>query len=240
MCQNDPIDQVPAPALSRRGMLRLSALSGAAALGAGLGLPAPAHAEPWEQEPITNPDQALAALVAGNRRFVAASMSRAQPGLVCPADRRPPKQKPFAAILSCADSRVPVELLFDQGFGKLFVCRAAGNIATAELIASLEYGAEVLGTFVIMVLGHEDCGAVDSAMTTATVPGQISSLYPYIYPAVARSGGNLMRAIEMNVADQVTLLRNASTVLKPRVADGRLKIVGAVCSLCDGAVRPVL
>ena len=240
MCQHTDPELAPPPAgrtLDRRGMLRLAALSGAAALGAGVALPAGAVAAPWEQEPITNPDQALAALRAGNQRFVRAGMSSPQRGLVCPADRRPPKQKPFAAILSCADSRVPVELLFDQGFGNLFVCRAAGNIATSELIASLEYGVAELGTFVVMVLGHEDCGAVEATMATANAPGQISSLYPYIYPAVARSGGDLVRAIELNVADQVTLLRNASTALKPRAADGRLKIVGAVCSLCDGAVR---
>ncbi len=242
MCQHtDPhLASPPAePALSRRGMLRLAALSGAAALGTGLVQPAPAEAEPWEQEPIDTPDKALAALAAGNRRFVAAGMSSRQRGLVCPADARPPRQRPFAAILSCADSRVPVELLFDEGFGRLFVCRAAGNIATSELIASLEYGVEVLGTLAVMVLGHDDCGAVESAMANANAPGQISSLYPFIYPAVARAGGNLARAIELNVADQVALLRNASTVLKPRVADGRLKIVGAVCSLCTGAVRPL-
>src|SRR6202040_334390 len=81
------------------------------------------------------------------------------------------KQEPFAAVLSCADSRVPVELVFDQSIGHVFVARVAGNVVTAELIATLEYGAAVLGTKAIMVLGHEGCGAVKAAIAGKAVPG---------------------------------------------------------------------
>lgn len=223
------------PTLSRRGMLRLSALSGAAALGAGLALPAPAEAA-WEQEPIDTPDKALDALKKGNDRFVERGMTTPQRGLACPADGSPPKQQPFAAILSCADSRVPVELLFDQGFGNLFVCRSAGNITTAELIGSLEYGVLEVGVKAVVVLGHNDCGAVDAAMKATDAPGQITSLYPHIYPAVARSGNDLSRAVEENVREQVMLLRRASTIIRQR-EPRTVKVVGATYDLCRGAVR---
>jgi carbonic anhydrase len=108
------------------------------------------------------------------------------------------KQEPFASGLSCADSRVPVELVFDQSIGHVFVNRVAGNIATTEIIASVEYGAVVLGTKVIMVLGHGNCGAVKATIEGKAVPGQISSLYRYIRPAVNAAGANLQAATEAN------------------------------------------
>src|SRR5437764_14083689 len=98
---------------------------------------------------------------------------------------------PFAAVLSSADSRVPVELLFDQTIGHLFVCRVAGNIATADLIASLEYGVAVLGTKAIMLLGHANSGARDATNKAKPVPGQLSTLYRSIRPAVEQAGTNL-------------------------------------------------
>src|SRR5947207_15414655 len=86
-------------------------------------------------------------------------------------------QAPFASVLSCADSRVPVELVFDQTIGHLFVCRVAGNIATAALIASLEYGRAELGSQAIMVLGHGNCGAVDATIKAKAAPGRVTTLY---------------------------------------------------------------
>ena len=100
------------------------------------------------------------------------------------------KQEPFAAVLSCADSRVPVELVFDQTIGHIFVTRVAGNVITPEIIASLEYGAAVLGTKVILVMGHSNCGAVKAAIQGKAVPGQISALFPHIQPG-HRSSGDL-------------------------------------------------
>ena len=92
-------------------------------------------------------------------------------------------------MLSCADSRVPVEMVFDQTIGHIFVARVAGNMATPEIIASLEFGAVVLGTKVIMVLGHASCGAVKAAIQGKPVPGQISALFPPLQPAVVRVAG---------------------------------------------------
>jgi carbonic anhydrase len=93
---------------------------------------------------------------------------------------------------------VPVELIFDQTIGHIFVTRVAGNIVTPEIIASLEYGVAVLGVRAILVLGHSSCGAVKAAMKADSVPGQISSLYPGLRPAVEQSSGSVDKAIEMN------------------------------------------
>jgi hypothetical protein len=98
------------------------------------------------------------------------------------------KQEPFATVLSCADSRVPVELIFDQSIGHIFVVRVAGNIVTAEIIASMEYGAAVLGARVVLVLGHAGCGAVKAGLSAKEVPGQISALYSRLQPAVDQAG----------------------------------------------------
>ena len=123
----------------------------------------------------------------GNKRFTQQQMTSFDDDLKLLKAKTAEAQAPFAALLSCADSRVPVELVFDQTIGKLFVCRVAGNIATADLIASLEYGAAVLGTKAIMVLGHGNCGAVDATIKAQAVPGQISTLYRSIQPG-GRSG----------------------------------------------------
>lgn len=235
MRQITPAPRPVEPTLSRRGMLRLSALSGAAALGAGLVVPAPVEAEPWEQEPIDTPQKAIDALKRGNARFVERGMTTPQRNLRC-TPIGPPTQTPFAAILSCADSRVPVELLFDQGFGNLFVCRSAGNITTAELIGSLEYGVAQVEVKAVVVLGHNDCGAVRATMEAKDAPGQITSLYPHIYPAVARSDGSLGSAVEENVKEQVMLLRRASTVIRQREPRS-VQVVGATYDLCGGQVR---
>jgi carbonic anhydrase len=145
-------------------------------------------------------------------------------------------QAPFAGLLSCADSRVPVELIFDQTIGKLFVTRVAGNIATADLIASLEYGAAVLGTKAIMVLGHSNCGAVKATIDGKAVPGQISTLYRSIRPAVDQAGPNLEAAIKANAKIQAGLLRSSSPVLAELIGKGQLKIVAAYYDLATGAV----
>ena len=121
------------------------------------------------------PDQALEKLVAGNDRFVNQKRTKRnqdQNRLTEVAQG----QEPFAAILGCADSRVPAEIIFDQGLGDLFVCRVAGNIAPPEEIGSLEFGTLVLGAKVLMVMGHERCGAVKAAIKGGELPGQIGSL----------------------------------------------------------------
>ena len=142
-------------------------------------------------------------------------------------------------MLVSADSRVPVELIFDQTIGHLFVNRVAGNIATTEIIASLEYGVAVLGTKTIMVLGHGSCGAVDAAIANKPVPGQISALYRSLRPAVVAGGGDLAACIVDNAKIQAALLREASTVLAEAIAKGNLSVVAGVYDLASGKVTMV-
>jgi carbonic anhydrase len=146
------------------------------------------------------------------------------------------KQEPFAAVLACADSRVPVELVFDQTIGHVFVTRVAGNIVTPEIIASLEYGVAVLGVKVLVVLGHTNCGAVKAAMKADAVPGQISTLYPPLRRAVEQSGGSLEQAITANAKHQAELLRTSSTVIRDAVKAEKLKVHAGVYDLGSGKV----
>jgi carbonic anhydrase len=182
------------------------------------------------------PDAALQAMMDGNKRFTQGQMTSFNDDLKMLKEKTAEGQAPFAAVLSCADSRVPVELVFDQTIGHLFVCRVAGNIATADLIASLEYGAAVLGTKAIMVLGHANCGAVDATIKAKAVPGQISTLYRSIRPAVDQAGPNLEAAIRANAKIQAGLLGSSSPVLAEAVKNGQLKIVAAYYDLASGGV----
>src|SRR5438132_3318120 len=116
-----------------------------------------------------SPDAALAQLMDGNARFVSGGLTSFDEDLAILKQKTVAKQEPFAAVLSCADSRVPVELVFDQSIGHVFVTRVAGNIVTSAIIASLEYGVAVLGTKAIMVLGHANCGAVKASIETKAV-----------------------------------------------------------------------
>jgi carbonic anhydrase len=200
-------------------------------LGAGLAAPRVAMA----QSTLT-PEAALKELMDGNRRFTERRMTFYQEDLAMLKQNTAEKQEPFASVLSCADSRVPVELLFDQSIGHVFVNRVAGNIATSEIIASIEYGAAVLGTKVIMVLGHGECGAVKASIAAKPVPGQISALYRYIRPAVDLSGGNLDAAIKANAKIQAALLRESSPVIAGLMKEGQLNVVAAHYDIVSGKV----
>jgi carbonic anhydrase len=182
------------------------------------------------------PDQALQELIAGNQRFAANQLTSVDHDLAILKERTVDKQEPFAGVLSCADSRVPAELIFDQTIGHIFVTRVAGNLVTPPIIASLEYGVAVLGIRALLVLGHTGCGAVKAAMKADTVPGQISSLYQYLRPAVRQSGGNLNKAIEVNARYQASLLRNSSTVIRDAVKAETLKVAAGVYDLATGKV----
>ncbi len=182
------------------------------------------------------PDAALERLLAGNRRFVAGRLESVQEDLDILKQNNVAKQEPFAAVLSCADSRVPVELAFDQSIGHLFVARVAGNICTPEIIASLEYGAAVLGTAVIVVLGHSGCGAVKATISAKPVPGQISALYAPIRRAVEVAGQDPEAAIKANARIQADLLRTASPVVADLTRQYRLKVVAAYYDIGSGAV----
>jgi carbonic anhydrase len=221
-------------ATSRRRFLRMGVTGAAAGLVASsLELTLPTQAR--GQSTLT-PDAALAELMDGNKRFTAGRMTHHEQDLAILREHTVDKQEPFAAILSCADSRVPVELVFDQSLGHIFVTRVAGNIVTPEIIASLEYGAAVLGTKVILVMGHAGCGAVKATIQGKDVPGQISALFPHIQPAVDQAGPNLEAATKANAKIQAALLREASPVIAGLVKDARLKVVSGYYDLGTGAV----
>jgi carbonic anhydrase len=189
------------------------------------------------QRPET-PERAMSLLVEGNQRFVAHNLVSFQEDLEILRADSEEHQEPFAAVLSCADSRVPVELLFDQSIGHLFVVRVAGNVATPDTIASLEYGAAVLGVKVIVALGHTNCGAVKATMAGKAVPGQISTLYQYIHPAVV-GASDLTAAARQNATLQANVLRETSPVLAEAVKDKKLAIQAAIYDVGNGKVTMI-
>jgi carbonic anhydrase len=184
-------------------------------------------------------DAALAELKAGNQRHIHNQYRHPHEGL----GRRESLvkgQQPHAVVLSCADSRVPPEIVFDQGLGDLFTVRVAGNIADDVVIGSIEYAAEHLHTPLVVVLGHESCGAVTAATEKGPAPGHLPALVDAIQPAVekARSepGDLLANAVRENVVQVVGKLRSSSPILGEMVSKGELRVVGAVYSLHSGEV----
>src|SRR5438552_5933688 len=150
-------------------------------------------------------------------------------------------QHPFAIIVSCSDSRVPPEIVFDQGLGDLFVIRVAGNVIDDHSLGSIEYAVDHLAVRLIVVLGHQRCGAVKAAKDTIAAkteaPGHIQSLVTAIQPAVeATAKGDLKTTVEANVRNVTQALRSSTPILKPKVDSGELKVVGAYYSLDTGAV----
>jgi carbonic anhydrase len=208
------------------------------AIGAGASLAGAAGVIPRraQAQATMAPDAALARLMAGNARYVAGDLTSFKEDLALLKSHTAEKQEPFAAVLSCADSRVPVEIVFDESIGQLFVTRVAGNVATTEIIASLEFGAAVLGTRVILVLAHQGCGAVKAAVAGKPVPGQISALYAPLQPAVEQGRHDLEATSKLNAKIQAELLGAASPVLAELVKDGRLKIAAGYYSLETGTV----
>lgn len=230
--------ELPATVLSRRRLF------GAGVAGAALGLLAGAATEiaaprQARAQSTMTPDEALKELMAGNDRYVAGTMTSFEHDLELLHKRTAEGQEPFASVLACADSRVPVELVFDQTIGHVFVCRVAGNIATPELIGSLEFGSLVLGSKVILVLGHTSCGAVKAAIANDAVPGQISVLFPALRPAVNEGGKDLDKTTAANAKIQAQLLGQSSPVLADLIAKGNLKIVAGVYDIATGKVTLV-
>jgi carbonic anhydrase len=190
------------------------------------------------QRPDT-PEHALRLLVEGNQRFVAQNLVSFKEDLDILKAHSEEHQEPFAAVLSCADSRVPVELVFDQSIGHVFVVRVAGNVATSDTIASLEYGAAVLGVKVILALGHTNCGAVKATIAGKAVPGQISTLYQYIHPALAGSKGDLTTASRQNAKLQASVLSETSPVLGELIKEKKLAIRAAMYDVGSGKVTMI-
>jgi carbonic anhydrase len=187
----------------------------------------------------TNSEAALHELLAGNRRFTSGRTVSHRRDLKI-LQQMMEKQEPFAAILSCADSRVPVEVVFDQTIGQLFVARVAGNMVTDEILATLEYAAVVLGTQTILVVGHSRCGAVTAAIQAdtsgSTAPGKISKLFPYLEPAVKEAGPDVEAAIRANALLQAASLRKLSPLLADLEEKGKLRIAAGYFDLASGLV----
>jgi carbonic anhydrase len=218
--------------LSRRKFLSEVAVSALVAVATDIALPRVAHA----QTALT-PEAALKQLMDGNQRYIEQHLRSFGDDLAILRQKTQEKQEPYAAILSCADSRVPAEIIFDESIGHLFVTRVAGNVVTTEMIASLEYGAAVLGTAVILVLGHAACGAVKAAIAANEVPGQISALYAPLRAAVDQAGPDLEATIRANAKIQARLLSEASPVLARLIRAGKLKVVAGYYDLGSGRVE---
>lgn len=235
------------PAVSRRAFLTAGAAVALASWSVGAALaadpPKPGAAPPPNAIP---PAEALQRLLEGNARY-AANAPRPRDfssGRVARAQG----QHPIAAVLSCADSRVVPDLVFDQGPGDLFVVRIAGNIVTPDLLASLEYGVHFLGAPLIVVIGHSGCGAVDAAIkvlkSSAALPGHLPELVTAIKPAVivaerTQSGNLLDNAIAENVRRQVARLKTSPPVVQQFYAAKKIDIVGGVYDLATGKVALV-
>jgi carbonic anhydrase len=187
-------------------------------------------------------DQAMQKLVEGNARF--ASNQATHPNQA--AERRAEVvsgQHPFALIVGCSDSRVPPEILFDQGIGDIFVVRTAGQVMDNVTIASIEYAVEHLNVPLVVVLGHDGCGAVKATIAGGEAPGHLGSLVESIKPAIdsARASGNesqlLSSSIDINVRNIVDELSASKPILSSKIKEGKLKVVGARYLLSSGAVK---
>lgn len=185
------------------------------------------------------PDEVLEQLMEGNARYMA---SRAEHPHQTVSDRVAlvEGQHPIAAMIGCADSRVPLELLFDQGFGDLFVARVAGNIADNMVIASMEYAVAMLKVPLLMVVGHSTCGAVDAAIKGGDYPGFLPELVARIQPAVqvghSHDGDLLENVVKINAQRTVGHLQANSQVIRAAVEEGSLKLVPAYYNLDSGKV----
>jgi carbonic anhydrase len=233
---------IHATRVPRRGFLTL-----AGATMASLAISRDGFAEapktPPKLENVLSPQAALQRLVKGNERYVEGVSRRHD--FKHEREALTKGQNPFAGILSCADSRVAPELAFDTGRGDLFVCRVAGNFLNTDVIASFEYAVEVLHTPLLMVLGHQSCGAVDAAIKSiadgTTLPGHLPSLVEAISPAVKATAGKpgnpLDNAIKQNVLLNVEKLKAATPIVETFVSEKKVQVVGAVYHLENGHIE---
>jgi carbonic anhydrase len=237
MCENCPT----LDGMTRRSLFRGAAATAAAAMM----LPATAFAADTTEAPPNpiGPDEALQRLVEGNARYVANTSTNKDysAGRVA----RSQGQYPFATIVSCSDSRVAPELVFDQGPGQLFGVRVAGNFVNEDGLASIEYGAAVLGAPLIFVLGHSSCGAVEATIKAVkdgtAFPGHLPSLVAALRPAVERAAAAkpadlLAEATIENVRLNVAYLESAKPIVSDMVAAGKVKVAGGVYDIATGKV----
>lgn len=189
--------------------------------------------------------QALADLKAGNLRFVQAESKHNSLSIQQKQKAHATGQKPFAIILGCSDSRVPAEIVFDQGVGDLFVIRVAGNVVAPSQIGSIEYAVEMFDTALVVVLGHSHCGAVEATLQAMESPDSIrsqniQSIVKRIRPAIAPlnlSVNDTQTAVNANIAHSVAQLENHSDIIEKKVKSGELKVVGACYDLATGVIN---
>ncbi len=195
-----------------------------------------------DHESSVSPDEALSMLKKGHERFESGNRDYPRQG----ADRREEtssSQKPFAAILSCSDSRVPVEHIFDQGIGDVFVVRVAGAVCGASEAASLEYAVEHLGVPLVVVLGHGACGAVTSVFRGDSLKGALTPLQDRIKPAVDRTrsdkkqGATINDAVRQNTFKAIEDLFATSSIVRERAYSGKLKVIGAFYRFDEGSIE---
>jgi carbonic anhydrase len=241
-CRNENL--VDRAQLSRRRVLGFFGAATAGLALAGTVSAKEAKAPPKPQN-VVSPDASLELLVKGNKRYVDGVARRHD--FKTEREALVGGQNPYAGILSCADSRIAPEYTFDSARGDLFVCRVAGNFANDDTIASMEYAVAILGVPLIMVLGHDACGAIDATIKSlkdnTTLPGHLPSLVTSLTPAVkavsGKPGDQLDNAIRQNVIDNVAKLKSATPILNSAVEKGKLKVVGGIYRLKDGRVEMV-
>lgn len=188
-----------------------------------------------------SPEDALIRLKEGNKRFVSGKSARPRQDF-SRIKEVSEAQYPFATIIGCSDSRVPNEIIFDQGLGDLFIVRTAGQVSTYASWGSIEFAEEILGTKLIVVLGHTKCGAVNAAVNLPEVPGHIVTLINAIKPAVEKARKEqpsvlLDAAIKENILMQVDQLKGLEPVLAKRVRAGSIRIIGALYDLNSGTIE---
>jgi carbonic anhydrase len=227
--------------VTRRGIFGLAASAAAGFVIAPRALAAPAAAPP-KPENVLSPEAALERLMKGNARYVDGVSRRHD--FKHEREALSQGQNPFAAVLSCADSRIAPELCFDTSRGDVFVCRVAGNFASDDIVASFEYAVQVLSAPLIMVLGHESCGAVDATIKSlkdgTTLPGHLPALVTALSPAVkaveGAPGDLLANSIRRNVMLNVERLKTTAPILKSFVDEKKINVVGGVYQLRSGRV----
>ncbi|MGV9213126.1 carbonic anhydrase [Micromonospora sp. RB23] len=232
--------------VSRRSLLAAGGAT-AVALGAAVAGPSAASAAaPPADDPVGTPAEALRRLLTGNHRFTSGHGRHPHQSLD-DLHRLAAGQHPFAITVGCADSRVAPEVLFDQGLGDLFDNRVAGNIVDDLLLGSVEFAVEEFGSLLIVVLGHERCGAITATIDTirsgGTAPGHIGtivdSLRPVVEPVLNQPGDPVENGVRANIAAQVRALSARSPIIAEKVRQGALRVVGARYDLDNGRVSLV-
>jgi carbonic anhydrase len=212
---------------------------------AGLFVCAGAASSTGPEVSAVSPDKAMQNLKEGNERFVSGKSSHPRMDAARVIETSKNGQHPFATILTCSDSRVPAELIFDQGIGDIFIVRVAGNVCSTDEAGTIEYGAGHLGAPLLVVLGHTGCGAVTAVATGAEVGGNIAPLVANIKPAVVKasaanphlSGADLVpEAIKANCWQSIESLFKSSEETRELVKSGKLKVVAAIYNISTGKV----